>query len=67
MREKKLLEGKKILIIDDEPDVLDSLEQLLSMCDVVKAVAFDEAKQLLESQYFDIAIIDIMGVRVTNY
>lgn len=63
MREKKLLEGKKILIIDDEPDVLDSLEELLSMCDVVKAVAFNEAKELLETQYFDIAIIDIMGVR----
>lgn len=63
MGEKKLLEGKKILLIDDEPDILDSLEQLLPMCDVVKAVAFDEAKELLETQYFDIAIIDIMGVR----
>ena len=27
-----LLDGKKILVVDDEPDVLESLEELLSMC-----------------------------------
>ena len=31
MPEKTLLEGKKILIVDDEPDVLDTLEELLGM------------------------------------
>jgi CheY-like chemotaxis protein len=34
MAERTLLDGKKILIVDDEPDVLDSLEELLTMCDV---------------------------------
>jgi DNA-binding NtrC family response regulator len=58
----RLLDYKRILIVDDEPDVLDTLEQLLPMCDVVKASTFDEAKDLLETQYFDIAILDIMGV-----
>jgi CheY-like chemotaxis protein len=28
------LENKKILIVDDEPDVLDSLEELLDMATV---------------------------------
>ena len=56
------LKFKEILIVDDEPDVLEALEELLPMCDVVKASSFEEAKDLLEAQYFDIAILDIMGV-----
>ena len=62
MSDNESLKYKRILIVDDEPDVLDTLEELLPMCDVVKATAFDEAKKLLETQYFDIAILDIMGV-----
>lgn len=56
------LDNKKVLIVDDEPDVLNALESLLSMCEVVKASNFKDAKELLETQYFDIAILDIMGV-----
>ncbi|MFC1531795.1 universal stress protein [Thermodesulfobacteriota bacterium] len=59
---KSLLDGKIILIVDDEPDVLETLDELLSMCNVVKASTFDKAKELLETQDFDIAILDIMGV-----
>ena len=62
MAERNFLNYKRVLIVDDEPDVLETLEQLLPMCDVVKASSFDEAKGLLESQHFDIAILDIMGV-----
>lgn len=57
-----LLNGKRILIVDDEPDVLDTLEHLLPMCDVVKAVRFEEARDLLENEFFDMAVLDIMGV-----
>jgi DNA-binding NtrC family response regulator len=62
MSDSSLLDGKKILIVDDEPDVLTVLEELLPMCDISKASSFDEAKGLLESQDFDIAVLDIMGV-----
>ena len=62
MSDGSVLDGKKILIVDDEPDILDALEELLSMCDVSKISTFDEAKELLESRYFDLAILDIMGV-----
>jgi PleD family two-component response regulator len=57
-----LLKGKRILAVDDEPDVLEILEELLPMCDLVKATTADEAMALFESQTFDIAILDITGV-----
>jgi len=60
--ERNLLNYKRVLIVDDEPDVLEILEEILTMCDVVKAGSFDSAKELLETQYFDIAVLDIMGV-----
>ena len=56
------LKFKRLLIVDDEPDILETLEELLPMCDVVKASSFEEAKDLLEFQYFDIAVLDIMVV-----
>ena len=62
MSESILLDGKSILIVDDESDILDILEELLEMCDVARASTFDEAKELLESKDFDVAILDIMGV-----
>jgi len=62
MSESTLLDGKSILIVDDESDILDILEELLEMCDVARASTFDEAKELLESKDFDVAILDIMGV-----
>ena len=62
MTEKSLLEGKRILAVDDEPDILETLEALLPMCMVIKASSADEAKKLLDTQSFDLAILDIMGV-----
>jgi DNA-binding NtrC family response regulator len=63
MDREAIITGKKILIVDDEPDVLDTLEDLLSMCEVHKASDFASAKALLESDSFDMAILDIMGVK----
>jgi DNA-binding response OmpR family regulator len=59
---KTLLDGKKLLIVDDESDVLATLEDLLEMCHVEKATTFEEAEALLENKYFDMAVLDIMGV-----
>jgi DNA-binding NtrC family response regulator len=63
MADKDLLEGKRILLVDDEPDVLDSLEDLLPMCETVKASSFEAARDLLETESFDMTILDIMGVK----
>jgi len=61
-KQNKLLNGKRVLIVDDEPDVLDTLEDLLPMCSVTKALTFEQAEGYLETETFDIAILDIMGV-----
>ena len=60
MRER--LEGKRILIVDDEPDILETLSELLSMFHITHASTFEEAKEQLENEYFDMTILDIMGV-----
>lgn len=62
MEENSLLDHKRILIVDDEEDVLDTLEDLLKMCWVIKSSTFEKGRELLEAQYFDMAILDIMGV-----
>lgn len=62
MSEPGLLSGKKILVVDDEPDILAMVGELLKMCKIVSATNFQEAKELLETQYFDLAVLDIMGV-----
>jgi len=59
---KSPLHGKSILIVDYEPDILEVLEELLSMCSVTKASSYDKAKDLLEHRYFDIAIHSFLGI-----
>ena len=40
-----LLEGKAILIVDDEPDVLEALGELLDMCVIDYAGDFETAEK----------------------
>jgi DNA-binding response OmpR family regulator len=63
MDPKDRLKGKKILIVDDEPDVLEQLIELLDMCRIDPASSFEEGKKRLEGERYDIAILDIMGVK----
>jgi CheY-like chemotaxis protein len=63
METKTLLKGKKVLIVDDEPDILDLLTELLSTCMIDRASTFEVAKEFLESESYDVAVLDIMGVK----
>jgi len=63
MAENDILKGKKILAVDDEQDILDTLVEILSECNVLTATSFESAKELLETETYDAAILDIMGVR----
>lgn len=58
-----ILKGKWVLIVDDEEDVLDVLTQILDRCKIDRASTFEEARELLEKNPYDIAVLDIMGVR----
>ncbi|WP_022665004.1 universal stress protein [Desulfospira joergensenii] len=58
----KLLRDRRILVVDDEPDILETIEELLDMCTLEMASSFEEARKLLEKNIYDTAILDIMGV-----
>lgn len=62
MNREKILKGKKVLIVDDEQDILEVLTELLSQCKIDVASSFEEGKRLLETSEYHIAILDIMGV-----
>jgi len=55
--------GKRVLIVDDEKDILETLTDLLRVCKVDPASSFEEAKNLLEQYDYDLAVLDIMGVQ----
>jgi DNA-binding NtrC family response regulator len=64
---ESVLEGKTILAVDDEPDILSVLEAEISAacktCKIDKATTYEEARKLLNANMYDIVILDIMGVR----
>jgi len=63
MSATKILEGKRLLIVDDEPDVVETLKDLLDMCNIDTAADFDTGEKLLNQNKYDIAVLDIMGVK----
>ena len=62
-----VLNGKRILAVDDEPDVLAVLEDEIKgaapKCKFEKATTYEDAVKKLESETFDVVVLDIMGVR----
>jgi DNA-binding NtrC family response regulator len=56
------LKDKVVLVVDDEPDVLDTVEEELDDCVVHKAQDYDTALQYLLSYTYDVVVLDIMGV-----
>lgn len=64
---ESILNDKRLLIVDDEPDVLESLEELVladaPRCRIEKARGYEDAVALLEAGVYDLVVLDIMGVR----
>ena len=62
-----ILDGKRILAVDDEPDVLGVLEdeilQACPTCKIDKATKYKEANEMIASYTYDLVILDIMGVK----
>jgi len=66
MSDTNMIKGKKVLVVDDEQDILEVLEELLDMCHVTTASTFDQAKTLLDTQTFDITILDNSLLEIAN-
>lgn len=63
---ENILTNKRILAVDDEPDVLATLEDLLEEFEGLtldKAQDYETGYHLLRSWSYDLVILDIMGVR----
>ena len=67
MMAKSILDGKRILAVDDEPDILDVLEEEIldaaPKCKFEKARTYYEATRKLTSRTYDVVILDIMGIQ----
>jgi DNA-binding response OmpR family regulator len=59
---EEILKGKRVLIVDDEPDILETLVEILDMCFIDTAPNFETAQKFLDRNQYDLAILDIMGV-----
>ena len=57
------LKNKRLLIVDDEPDILETLIELLDTCRIDTAPSYETALTFLEKNTYDATIFDIMGVR----
>ncbi len=64
---ESILNGKSILAVDDEPDVLAILEEEIMgacpNCTFDKATTYERANELINSFTYELVILDIMGVR----
>ena len=64
---KSILDGRHILVVDDEPDILAVLEEEIkfdcSQCTIDKATTYEQAHDLIKKNDYDVVVLDIMGVR----
>jgi DNA-binding response OmpR family regulator len=56
------LSGKRILAVDDEIDILETIEDILDDAAVDTAGDYDTASAKIRDNSYDLAILDIMGV-----
>jgi CheY-like chemotaxis protein len=63
MAEKQsLLKGLHILAVDDEEDILETIEEILDEAYIDTAREYRVASQKIRQRRYDLAILDIMGV-----
>ena len=59
---RSYLKGKRILAVDDEQDILESIEDMLDEAHVDGARDYGSASRKIRENRYDLAILDIMGV-----
>jgi DNA-binding NtrC family response regulator len=63
MNASTVLNGKRILAVDDEREILEIIREALDESIITTAGTFEEARGLIETNDFDLVILDIMGVK----
>jgi DNA-binding response OmpR family regulator len=56
------LKGKRVLAVDDEEDILDTIADILDECRIDRAKDYAAASRKIRENTYDVAILDIMGV-----
>jgi DNA-binding response OmpR family regulator len=56
------LKGKSIIAVDDEEDILETIEDILEDAQVDLALDYETASEKIRKNRYDLAILDIMGV-----
>jgi CheY-like chemotaxis protein len=56
------LKGKHILVVDDEEDILETVEDILDQARIDTARDYETASQKIKKTRYDLAVLDIMGV-----
>ena len=59
---KSYIKGKKILAVDDEADILETIQDMLDEARVDRALDYETASRKIRENRYDLAILDIMGV-----
>ena len=62
MATESKLKGKRILAVDDEVDILETIEDILDTADLDTASDYETASRKLKQTRYDLTILDIMGV-----
>jgi DNA-binding response OmpR family regulator len=59
---RSYIKGKRILAVDDEEDILETIEDILEDATVDRALDYESASRKIREGRYDLAILDIMGV-----
>ena len=59
---ESILKGKNILAVDDEEDILETIEDILDGANLDLAGDYKSASKKIKENRYDLAILDIMGV-----
>ena len=67
---KSILDGRHILVVDDEPDILAVLEEEIkfdcSQCTIDKATTYEQAHDLIRKNEYDVVSTKLFGYEITT-
>ncbi|MBU3917699.1 response regulator [bacterium] len=57
-----ILKGKRILVVDDEADILETIKDIIHTANLDEARDYKSASKMIKKNQYDLVILDIMGV-----